>query len=199
MRHPSLRALVFALLAATAARCTQNVDPRVAPAKVATVQPPVDARVLLLVAPAFETYTTESQFNFQHYVVHLGSSASKALQDMLSGSFQHVEVLHVADAEVVRWLSAPADTARADVLIVPTFGSSSAGVRLADFAADVILRLDIRSYRTGATYSWSGTGHATRLINVGWGGMTGGALAQALSALTDTLSANRAKLEGPSR
>lgn len=80
------------------------------------------------------------------------------------------------------------------MLLVPDFAPSSAEVRFADFAADVRLRVNVRCYRTGATYSWIAAGHATRVISA-WGGMTGSALERALGVLADTLSANRAKLD----
>src|SRR6266566_9188135 len=146
MRHFFLKRSLAAALGLAAVACTHNVDPNVTPAKIVTVQPPIQARVLLIIAPAFETYTTESQNGIHHYIVHLGGSASKALQDFVGASFQHLEVQHVSDADLLQWLAAPGGTTRADVLLVPDFAPSSAETRFVDFAADVRLRLNVRSY-----------------------------------------------------
>jgi len=173
--------------------CVHNVDPKVTPAKVATVQPPIRSRATLVIAPAFETYTTQSSEGIHKYNYRLGESAARALTDLVTGSFEHAAVQRVGDAEVIKWLAAPGDTS-ADVLLVPSFSGGGTSQGLFRISADVQLRLDVRVYRTGDTFSWITIGHTARAIS-SRGGLTGSALEQALSALTDTLTANRARLE----
>ena len=194
MRHFYRKCSLATTIGLATVACNHSVAPEVTPTRVGTVQPAIQARVLLVLTPTFERYTTESQAGIHHYVVHLGESGSKALQDMVGASFQHLEVQHVSEAALPQWLALPGDTGRADLVLVPNFTGSFARVRFFDFATDVALQLEVRCYRTGATYSWVGTGHATRAFG-GWSGMTGSALELAVAALADTLSSNRGKLE----
>jgi hypothetical protein len=190
MRIPLL--LVVAGLALSA--CTHNVDPKVTPQKIPTVQPPIASRIILLLTAGFEGYTTQEQEGIHHYIYHMGTSASKAITDLANGSFKSVDVEHVTDAQVLQWLSAPGDTAKADLLLVPAFGAGGTGENLINVHADVVLRLDVRSYRTGKAVSWTTSGHSARALS-SRRGLTGNALERALGALTDSLTANRALLE----
>ena len=191
-RFPFSHGCAGLLLAAAA--CTHNVDPKVTPEKVPSVHPPIHARAILLLTPGFEGYTTQEQDGIHHYIYHLGGSASKAIADLAHGSFDSVAVQHVDDAQVLQWLSAPGDTSKADLLLVPNFGAGGAGQHLFTVSADVVLRLDVRSYRTGKAVSWTTSGHTSRAIS-SRRGLTGSALERALGALTDSLTANRAMLE----
>jgi len=194
MRRLLSKLVSAAVLATPTLGCTHNVDPKVTPEKVATVRPPIKARVVLLIAPAFETYATESQEGLHHFVYHLGQSASIGVQDVVKGSFSDVDVEHVGDAEVLKWLTTPGDTTKEDVLLVPNFAHGDATTHFASISSDVRIRMDVRCYRSGSTYSWITSGHTSRFMS-SRKGLTGSSLEQALNALTDTLGANRAALE----
>lgn len=175
--------------------CTHNVAPKVTPSKIAAVQPPIHARAILILTPSFESYVSQSSEGFQHYNYQLGQSASGALQDMVTSSFEHGTTQHLSDAEVIRWLSAPPDTSAADLLLVPYFETGGAKQGFFTISADVRIRLDVRSYHGGTTYSWAALGHTGRAVS-SRRGLTGSALEQALSGLSDSLAAHRAQLEG---
>jgi hypothetical protein len=185
---------VLAPVLIVVAACTHNVAPKVTPAKVAAVQPPIRARALLLITPSFETYTTTSSEGIHKYNYHMGESAALALTDMVRASFSHAEVKRVGDAELMQWLSGPADTSMADLLLVPRFDVGSASQGAFTVSSDVRLRLDVRPYRGATTYSWSSTGHTSRAFS-SHRGLTGSSLEQALNGLTDSLTAHRAHLE----
>lgn len=174
--------------------CTHNVAPKVTPAKVAAVQPAIRARAIMLITPSFETYVTTSSQGIHKYNYHMGESAARALTDMVTASFQHAEVKRVGDADLMQWLSGPADTSVADLLLVPRFdvGGYSQGVFTE--SSDVRLRLDVRPYRGASTYSWISVGHTSRAFS-SLRGLTGSSLEQALNGLSDSLSAHRASLE----
>lgn len=174
--------------------CTHNVAPKVTPAKVAAVQPAIRARAIMLITPSFETYVTTSSQGIHKYNYHMGESAARALTDMVTASFQHAEVKRVGDADLMQWLSGPADTSVADLLLVPRFdvGGYSQGVFTE--SSDVRMRLDVRPYRGTATYSWISVGHTSRAFS-SLRGLTGSSLEQALNGLSDSLSAHRASLE----
>ena len=188
------RAVPVAALVFVAA-CTHSVAPKVTPAKIAAVQPPIHARAILIITPSFETYTTQSSQGLQHYNYQLGQSAAGALQDVVAGSFDHGATQRLSDAEVIRWLAAPPDTGAADLLLVPYFETGGVKKGLLSQSADVRLRLDVRLYRGGVTYSWTAVGHTGRAVT-SLRGLTGSALEQALSGLSDSLGAHRAQLEG---
>lgn len=174
--------------------CVHNVAPKITPTKIPTVHPAIHARATLLIAPGFESYTTERSQGIHTYNYHMGASAAKALTDLASGSFEKLDVHRVGDAEVLQWLAAAGDTSTGDVLLVPSFASGGTSQGFFSATADVQLRLDVRVYRTGTTFSWIVNGHTTRAISSP-SGLAGSALERALGALTDTLSANRAQIE----
>jgi len=175
--------------------CTHNVAPKVTTAKIAAVQPPIRARAILIITPSFETYTTQSSQGIHHYNYQLGQSAAAALQDLVASSFDHGATQRLSDAEVIRWLAAPADTSAADLLLVPYFETGGVKKGLFTQSADVRLRLDVRLYRGGVTYSWTAVGHTGRAIS-SLRGLTGSALEQALRGAADSLGAHRGQLEG---
>jgi len=189
MRHVPVVA-GLALLAA----CTHNVDPRITPARVGAVQPPLRARALMLITPSFEGYVTQSQTGIHHYNYQLGTSATVALSTMIGESFEHVDVRRMTDAESVQWLAAAPDTTVADCLIVPRFERGGYSEGLTTSSVDVRLRLDVRSWRTGAVHTYASAGRSARVFS-SRGGLAGSALEQAVAALADTLSAHRAELD----
>jgi hypothetical protein len=174
--------------------CTHNVAPKITPAKIAAVQPPIRARAIMLITPSFETYVTTSSQGIHKYNYHMGESATLGLTDLVTASFQHAEIKRVGDADLMQWLSGPADTAVADVLLVPRFdvGGFSQGVFTE--SSDVRIRLDVRPYRGTSTFSWSSTGHTSRAFS-SLRGLTGSSLEQALNGLSDSLTAHRAQLD----
>jgi hypothetical protein len=174
--------------------CTHNVAPKVTPSRIASVQPPIHSRALLVLTPSFESYTSESQEGIHHFNYHLGASASAALQDLVTASFDSAVVQRVGDADLMRLLTAPPDASAAAVMLVPHFSTGGAREGFFTVSADVALRLDVRSAR-GSTYSWTGLGHTSRAVS-SRRGLTGSALEQALQALSDSLGAHRADLEG---
>jgi len=188
-------ALVPGLLLA-AIGCMHNVDPKVTPAKIPPVSPPIHARALLLVPPSFEEYVSTSSEGFHSYKYQYGHSVTAALTDLIHSSFDTGETRHVADADVLAWLSGPADTLTADLLLVPYFAKGDARTRFFDVKAELRVRLDGRSYRSGGTFSFIATGSTTRALS-SRGGLTGSALEEALQALSDSLSAHRSELEIP--
>jgi hypothetical protein len=192
MRSTVLR--LAPLVALLAVACTHNVDPKVTPARIPSVNPPIQSRALLLITTSFETYTSQSSNGIHRWNYHLGKSVATALNDMIAQSFAKAETRHVADAELLRWLSAPADTNQADILLVPYFESGGTRERAFDVVADARLRLDVRSYRTGDTFAWTAVGRSARVFS-SQKGLTGTALEQALGALSDSLTAHRGDLE----
>jgi len=175
-----------------------NVAPKVTPSKIAAVQPQIHSTAVLIITPSFQGYTSQSSQGIHQFNYHLGESAATALQDLVTNSFDHVTIQHLNDAEVMRWLVAPPDASAADVLLVPYFATGGAKQSLFTVSADVQIRLDVRSYRGGATYSWIGQGHTTRAMS-SRRGLTGSALEQALQALSDSLGAHRGDLESRAR
>ncbi|MGH7630839.1 MAG: hypothetical protein ACREOF_15930 [Gemmatimonadales bacterium] len=170
--------------------------PKVTPSKIAAVQPPIASGAVLLISPAFEEYTSEYSSGLNRWRQHLALSVTAALIDLVGHSFAQSETRRVQDAELLQWLSAPADTALADVLLVPAFEVGGMRARAFDAVADVRFRLDVRAYRTGKTYSWQVAGRSARAFS-SMRGLTGTALEQALRALSDTLASHRGDLEPP--
>jgi hypothetical protein len=117
-----------------------------------------------------------------------------ALSDLIADSFTRGETRRLPDADVLQWLSAPADTNTADLLIVPYFESGGTRERVFDAVAEARFRVDVRSLRTGRTFAWAVVGQSTRVFS-SHKGLTGSALEQALQALSDTLAAHRGDLE----
>jgi hypothetical protein len=174
-------AVVVAVLLVVSTACTHQVAPKITPEKIAAVQPPIRARALMLVTPSFEQYVTTSSEGIHKFNYHMGESAALALTDMVKASFTHAEVRRVGDADLMTWLSGPADTTVADVLLVPRFDAGATGQ-------------DVRPYRGTTTYSWSSGGHTSRAFS-SHRGLAGSSLEQALNGLSDSLSAHRAHLE----
>jgi hypothetical protein len=191
MRHP---ALFLVGLAATVIACVHQVHPTVTPSQVPAVAPPIQAHALLLIAPSFEKYVSASSSAGQQFRYHFGESATPALGDLVRRSFTKGDTRNLSDAEVLQWLTGPADTTVADLLLVPTFEAAGAHDRLLDVQAEVRLRLNVRSLRAGNTLSWVTLGGTTRVVS-SRGGLTGSALEGALRALCDTLAAHRTELE----
>lgn len=176
------------------AACTHNVAPKITPAKIAAVQPPIQARALLLLTPSFEEYQTQESQGIHKFKYHMGESASLALTDLVRASFTATDVKHVGDADLMQWLSGPADTTVADLLLIPRFDAGGTGTGMFTVSSDVRLRLDVRPYRSTTTYSWSSTGHTSRAFS-SKRGLAGSSLEQALNGLSDSLSAHRAHLQ----
>ena len=182
------------VLLVTSAACTHNVDPKITPAKIAAVQPPIRARAIMLITSSFEQYTTTSSEGIHKYNYHMGESAALALTDMVTASFTHAEVKRIGDADLIQWLSGPGDTTVADLLLVPRFDAGGTGQGVFTVSSDVRIRLDVRPYRSTTTYSWSSTGHTSRAFS-SHRGLAGHSLEQALNGLSDSLSVHRAHLE----
>jgi hypothetical protein len=187
-------AVVVAVLLVVSTACTHQVAPKITPEKIAAVQPPIRARALMLVTPSFEQYVTTSSEGIHKFNYHMGESAALALTDMVKASFTHAEVRRVGDADLMTWLSGPADTTVADVLLVPRFDAGATGQGVFTVSSDVRIRLDVRPYRGTTTYSWSSGGHTSRAFS-SHRGLAGSSLEQALNGLSDSLSAHRAHLE----
>lgn len=181
-----------ALLALSA--CTHNVDPRIAPARIAAVEPPIHARALLLIVPSFETYASRSSSGVHKFNYRLGQSAARALTDMIAQSFDSAEVRRVGNAETLQWLAGPSDTTIADLLLIPHIETGGYSTGTFKVAGDVRLRLDVRSFRTPLTHSWTGVGHSDGMFRSA-SGVTGNAIEQAISALADSLRTHRARIE----
>ncbi|MGH7517937.1 MAG: hypothetical protein ACREOC_10765 [Gemmatimonadales bacterium] len=193
--HRRLRLLLI-LASAGALGCTHHVTPKVTPSKIAAVDPPIASRALLLISPAFEEYTSEYSSGVHRWRQHLGQSVTAALIDLVGHSFARSETRRVQDVELLQWLSAPADTTVADVLLVPAFEVGGMRERAFDAVAETRFRLDVRAYHTGKTYSWPVAGRSARAFS-SMRGLTGTALEQALRGLSDTLAAHRGDLEPP--
>lgn len=174
--------------------CTHNVMPKITPEKVPSVDPPIESRALLLLATSFEQYGTQESNGIHKWRYHYGEAMAKALGDLVTQSFSHADVRHVQDADVLRWLTAPPDTAMADVMLVPYFEEAGPRERVLDIVADARLRLDARTLPANQTYSWIATGHTARAFS-SRRGLTGNSLEQVLRALSDSLTAHRAELE----
>src|SRR5207245_467676 len=144
--------------------CTHHLAPNSPPATVAAVPPPIPAPAPLLITPSFETYVTTSSRGIHKYNYHMGESATRGLTDMVNASFQHAEVRRVGDADLMQWLSGPADTTVADLLLVPRFDVGGYSQGLFTEASDVRIRLDVRPYRGATTYSFSSAAHTKRAL-----------------------------------
>ncbi len=208
----------FLLGLGTTAACVVHFTPAVTPQKIPPVSPRIRARALLLITPSFETYLSREKNGVQQ-VFHYGEAGARALSALVTESFTVVEIRRVA-ADVQPLIAGPADTSVADILLVPSFQSARARLRLTegdptyirsayvdslqvgsamsgDMSASVTLRLDARSFRTGRTFTWLTVG-GTGPLHTSWGRATGLALEVALHALSDSLAAHRAELElGP--
>ena len=208
----------FLLGLGTTAACVVHFTPAVTPQKIPPVSPRIRARALLLITPSFETYLSREKNGVQQ-VFHYGEAGARALSALVTESFTVVEIRRVA-ADVQPLIAGPADTSVADILLVPSFQSAGARLRLTegdptyirsayvdslqvgsamsgDMSASVTLRLNARSFRTGRTFTWLTVG-GTGPLHTSWGRATGLALEVALHALSDSLAAHRAELElGP--
>src|SRR5438093_6041537 len=202
------------------AACVVHFTPAVTPQKIPPVSPRIQARALLLITPSFEAYLSREKRNGVQQVFHYGQAGTKALSALVTESFTVVEIRRVAAADVQPLIAGPADTSVADILLVPSFQSAGARLRLTegdptyirsayvdslqvgsamsgDMSASVSLRLNARSFRTGRTFTWLTVG-GTGPLHTSWGRATGLALEVALHALSDSLAAHRAELElGP--
>jgi len=208
----------FLLGLGTTAACVVHFTPAVTPQKIPPVSPRIRARALLLITPSFETYLSREKNGVQQ-VFHYGEAGARALSALVTESFTVVEIRRVV-ADVQPLIAGPADTSVADILLVPSFQSARARLRLTegdptyirsayvdslqvgsamsgDMSASVTLRLNARSFRTGRTFTWLTVG-GTGPLHTSWGRATGLALEVALHALSDSLAAHRAELElGP--
>jgi len=208
----------FLLGLGTTAACVVHFTPAVTPQKIPPVSPRIRARALLLITPSFETYLSREKNGVQQ-VFHYGEAGARALSALVTESFTVVEIRRVA-ADVQPLIAGSADTSVADILLVPSFQSARARLRLTegdptyirsayvdslqvgsamsgDMSASVTLRLNARSFRTGRTFTWLTVG-GTGPLHTSWGRATGLALEVALHALSDSLAAHRAELElGP--
>jgi hypothetical protein len=174
--------------------CTHNVMPKITPTKVPAVQPRIESRALLLLSASFEQYGTKESNGVHKWIYHYGQAMSGGLTDLVGQSFTHADVRHVTDADVLRWLTAPPDSAHADVLLIPYFEGSGQHERLVDEVADARIRLDARTLPANQTYSWAAQGHTARLFT-SKKGLAGNTLEQVLRALSDSLAAHRSELE----
>lgn len=174
--------------------CAHNVNPKITPAKIPTVEPPLRSLALLLITPSFEGYTTQSSSGMHRYNYRLGASAAAALTDLITESFERADVQRVTDAESIQWLAGAADTNVADFVIVPHFETGGYSEGAIEVAADVRIRLDVRSYRSTEAFSWTAEGRTSRVFT-SRGGLTGSALEKTLAGLADSLRVNRAKLD----
>jgi hypothetical protein len=174
--------------------CTHNVMPKITPTKVPAVQPRIESRALLLLSASFEQYGTKESNGVHKWVYHYGEAMSGALTDLVGQSFAHADVRHVSDADVLRWLTALPDSAKADVLLVPYFEASGQHDRMVDEVADARIRLDARTLPANQTYSWPAQGHTARMVT-SKKGLAGSTLEQVLRALSDSLAAHRPELE----
>ncbi len=181
----------------TTTACVHQVNPTVTPAKIPPVAPPIQARALLLISPSFEGYLSESSSGVHQFRYHYGEAATVALSELVTQSFSATEIRHLTDVEVLPLLAGPADTSQADVLLVPAFESAGARERFLDIVAEVKLRLNARSLRTGTIFTWVTLGGTARVVS-SRGGLTGSALEEALSAMSDSLAAHRTELEAAS-
>ena len=185
------RVLIWVVIVAG---CTQNVVPRISPAKVPGVQPPIRSRVLLLVTPSFQNFEADESDGPNRWRYHLGESMAAALSDFVAKSFTEGRTQRVSDAEVLQWLASSPDTATTDLLLVPYFEAGAMRERLFDKVAEARFRLDGRSLRTGRTYSWRVQGRTASF----WSsdrGLAGNVLEHLVQALRDTLATHRSELE----
>lgn len=181
-------------LLTVAAACTHNVMPKVTPAKVPSVVPPIEAHALLLLSPSFQDYGVQESNGFHKWRYHLGEAAAAALSDLVSQSFTRGEARAVTDAEILQWLTAPPDTSIADVLLVPHFDEGGNTDRVFDTVSEARLRLEARTLPGNRTYSWVAAGRTARVLT-SRRGLSGNTLEQVLRALSDSLAAHRADLE----
>src|SRR5438093_2789657 len=166
------RVLWFLLGLCTTAACVVHFTPAVTPQKIPPVSPRIRARALLLITPSFEAYLSREKNGVQQ-VFHYGEAGAKALSALVTESFAVVEIRRVA-ADVQPLIAGPADTSVADILLVPSFHSARARLRLTegdrtyirsayvdslqlgsampgDMSASVTLRLNARPFGTGHT------------------------------------------------
>ncbi len=213
------RVFWFLLGLCTTAACVVHFTPAVTPQKIPPVSPRIRARALLLITPSFEAYLSREKNGVQQ-VFHYGEAGAKALSALVTESFTVVEIRRVAAADVQPLMAGPADTSVADILLVPSFQSAGARLRLTegdptyirsayvdslqvgsamsgDISASVTLRLNARSFRSGRTFTWLAMG-GTGPLHTSWGRASGLALEDALHVLSDSLAAHRSELElGP--
>ena len=192
--------------------CVLQANPAVTPKKIHNVSPPIHAHALLLIAPSFEQYISQGPSGFHKVQTHYGASAVKAVSALVTGSFATAEIRRLTDVEVQTLLDGAADTSVGDLLLVPVFETANAngnvttespsfddagrvvvGASTYDETAEVRLRLNARSLRTGTSFTWVTLGRADS--QPGWGRAAGLALETALHAMSDSLAAHRAELE----
>ena len=202
----------FVLGLCTTAGCVFQAIPTVTPKKIPPVSPPIKARALLLIAPSFEEYISQGATGFHKVRTDYGEVAAKALSALVTESFAAAEIRHLTDLEVQTSLAGAVDTSVADLLLVPFFESANArgrvttespsfdaagnvvvGASTYDEMAEVKLRLNARSLRSGKTFTWVTLGVADS--EPGWGRAAASALQEALHALSDSLAVHRAELE----
>ena len=198
------RACVAVALAATSASaCAPTVVvPRVTPARVEAVQPPIPRRALLLLTPAFAGFSATNVHDGPPIPTQsgyeLGPAASSLLQDWVARSFAGAEVRRLSDAEALRLFVTGEGAGGAEVLLLPRFELTGEPYerrawRPSRFVAS--LRVDARSLATGAVRSWGVRG---RSGGEGFfaeaGAPSGRALERAVEALRDTVAANRGAL-----
>lgn len=200
-RHPvSHRAAAYGAVAALAALlggCIQTVVPRVAPARVSAVDPPLAADAVVLITPSFAGQTGSSDDDGPPFPTgnsyQLGAAAESLVVAWAAASFRTVAVERVAEGEALRRFVGASRQATGAVLLMPRFagrlGEPYEGRR---FVAR--LRLDARSTRTGGVWSWEGTGRGAGQFFGPAGLASGRALEAAVRALADSVAAHRDSL-----
>jgi hypothetical protein len=202
------------------AACVIHFTPTVTPQKIPPVSPRIQARALLLITPSFEEHLSREKNGVQQ-VFHYGAPAARALSALVTESFAAVEIRRLADAEVPPLLASMADSSVADLLLVPSFESTRARLRLTEedpiyirspyiadslfvgsvtsgeIMAEVTLRLTARSLHSGRRFTWVTMG-GTGPVHTSWGRAASLALEAALHVLSDSLAAHRAELEAVS-
>jgi hypothetical protein len=179
------------------AGCTQAVVPRLTPARVPRVQPPLAGRAVVLITPTFAGQTGRSDDDGPPIptanVYQLGAAAESLVVTWARASFRDAEVRRLSEADALRLFVTGEGAAPGAVLLLPRFegrfGEPYEGRRFA-----VRLRLDARSLRTGGVWSWAGAGRGAGAFFGPAGVASGRALEAAVGALRDSVAAHRDSL-----
>jgi hypothetical protein len=188
--------LVLSTVCVLAGGCihvTQPVTPKVAVDRVATLQPPIAARVLLLLTPAF-TATALRSVEADPIVTlttsyQVGDAAERLVTEWARRSFTAVEVRRLPDEQALRAFAVPVSGDTGAVFLLPRL-EPGGDVYDGRFRFRVGLRLDVRSTRTGAIRSWAASGQARNRLLAGSGDGAARALELAMAQLQDSLAAH---------